>query len=83
MTNFPGSQHLIKGAIVGIDKFNWLASVILFQYNPDARSRASCRRRRRIGGRRMSVGKFTCVLERYWRQVMVTLREANREVNGS
>jgi hypothetical protein len=34
MTTFPGSPKLFKGAIVGIDVFNPLASVIIFQYNP-------------------------------------------------
>lgn len=39
MTTFPGSPRLIKGAIVGIDIFNPLASVIVFQYNPDTLTR--------------------------------------------
>jgi hypothetical protein len=39
MTTFPGSPRLLKGAIVGIDEFNPLASVILFQYNPDTLTR--------------------------------------------
>ena len=34
MTTFPGSPRLVKGAIVGLDPFNPLASVIVFQYNP-------------------------------------------------
>jgi hypothetical protein len=34
MTTFPGSPRLHKGAIVGIDPLNPLASVIVFQYNP-------------------------------------------------
>lgn len=39
MTTFPGSPRLIKGAIVGFDLFNPLASVIIFQYNPDTLTR--------------------------------------------
>ena len=39
MTTFPGSPRLIKGAIVGIDPFNPLASVVVFQYNPDTLTR--------------------------------------------
>jgi hypothetical protein len=39
MTTFPRSPRLIKGAILGIDAFNPLASVILFQYNPDTLTR--------------------------------------------
>src|SRR6266852_2812782 len=35
MTTFPGSPHVQKGAIIGLDPFNPLASVIIFQYNPD------------------------------------------------
>lgn len=35
MTTFPNSPRLLKGTIVGIDIFNSLASVIVFQYNPD------------------------------------------------
>jgi hypothetical protein len=40
MSSFPGSPKLMKGAIVGIDPFNPLASVIIFQYNPDTLSRS-------------------------------------------
>jgi hypothetical protein len=32
---FPGSPALIKGALVKLDLLNPLASVIVFQYNPD------------------------------------------------
>jgi hypothetical protein len=39
MTTFPNSPRLTNGAIVGIDKFNPLASVIVFQYNPDTVTR--------------------------------------------
>lgn len=39
MTTFPGSPQPIKGAIVGIDPLNPLASVIVFQYNPDTLTR--------------------------------------------
>ena len=39
MTTFPRSPRLLKGDIVGIDIFNPLASVILFQYNPDTLTR--------------------------------------------
>lgn len=39
MTTFPGSSQATKGAIIGIDPFNPLASVIIFQYNPDMLSR--------------------------------------------
>jgi hypothetical protein len=34
MSSFPGSPRLVKGAIVGVDPFNPLASVVVFQYNP-------------------------------------------------
>jgi hypothetical protein len=39
MTTFPGSPKPLKGAIVGIDLPNPLASVIIFQYNPDTLTR--------------------------------------------
>jgi len=39
MSTFPGSPRLFKGAIIGADKFNPLASVIVFQYNPDTMTR--------------------------------------------
>jgi hypothetical protein len=39
MTSFPNSPRLIKGAIVGVDPFNPLASVVVFQYNPDTMTR--------------------------------------------
>lgn len=40
MTTFSGSQKLLKGAIVGLDLFNPLSSVAIFQYNPDQLSRS-------------------------------------------
>jgi len=39
MTTFPGSPRLLKGAIIGLDPVNPLASVIIFQYNPDTLTR--------------------------------------------
>ncbi|MGH8763142.1 MAG: hypothetical protein ACREUR_07900 [Nitrosospira sp.] len=39
MTTFPGSPRLVKGAIVGLDPVNPLASVVVFQYNPDTMTR--------------------------------------------
>jgi hypothetical protein len=39
VTSFPGSPRVLKGAIVGIDPFNPLASIIVFQYNPETVSR--------------------------------------------
>ena len=39
MTTFPGSPRLIKGAIIGLDPINPLASVVVFQYNPDTMTR--------------------------------------------
>ena len=39
MTSFPGSPRLLKGALVGLDILNPLASVIVFQYNPDTMTR--------------------------------------------
>jgi hypothetical protein len=40
MTDFPGSPKVQKGAIVGIDPFNPLASVVVFQYNPEQLTRS-------------------------------------------
>ena len=39
MTTFPGSPRLVKGAIIGLDPTNPLASVVVFQYNPDTMTR--------------------------------------------
>jgi hypothetical protein len=39
MSTFPGSPRLLKGAILGLDPINPLASVIIFQYNPDTLTR--------------------------------------------
>jgi hypothetical protein len=36
---FPGSPKVLRGAIVGVDPLNPLASVIIFQYNPETLSR--------------------------------------------
>ncbi len=39
MSSFPRSPRLIKGALVGMDPMNPLASVVVFQYNPDTMTR--------------------------------------------
>ena len=39
MTSFPGSPRLLKGAIIGYDPANPLASIVVFQYNPDSLTR--------------------------------------------
>src|SRR6266545_4284225 len=39
-SSFPQSApKVMKGAIVGIDPFNPLASIVVFQYNPDTLTR--------------------------------------------
>jgi hypothetical protein len=40
MTEFPRSPKVLKGAIVGVDIFNPLASVVVFQYNPEQLTRS-------------------------------------------
>lgn len=40
MTTFPGSPRTLKGAIAAIDPFNPVASVIVFQYNPESLTRS-------------------------------------------
>lgn len=39
MTSFPGSPPTRKGAIVGLDIFNPVASITVFQYNPQTVTR--------------------------------------------
>lgn len=39
MTAPPISPRLLKGALIGVDIFNPLASVVVFQYNPDTMTR--------------------------------------------
>jgi hypothetical protein len=39
MSSLSGFPRLIKGALVGLDPFNPLASVVVFQYNPDTMTR--------------------------------------------
>lgn len=39
MSGFSGSPRLIKGAIIGLDPLNPVASVVVFQYNPDTMTR--------------------------------------------
>lgn len=40
MTSFSNSPKVLKGAIVGFDLFNPLASIAVFQYNPDTVTRS-------------------------------------------
>src|SRR5690606_19619089 len=37
---FPRTPKILKGAIIGIDIFNPIASVVVFQYNPEQLSRS-------------------------------------------
>ena len=39
MSSTPISPRLLKGALIGVDLFNPLASVVVFQYNPDTMTR--------------------------------------------
>lgn len=39
MTGFPRSPLVQKGALIGLDPFNPVASVIIFQYNPEKLTR--------------------------------------------
>jgi hypothetical protein len=39
VSSFPGSPRVTKGAIVGLDLFNPVASIVMFQYNPDTVTR--------------------------------------------
>ena len=40
MTGLSTSPRLLKGAIVGVDPVNPLASVVVFQYNPETLERS-------------------------------------------
>lgn len=53
MTTPPIAPRLLKGAIIGMDIYNPLASVAVFQYNPDTISRKLTARtpRRELGAR--------------------------------
>lgn len=39
MSTFPESPRLLKGALIGMDPMNPLASLVVFQYNPDTMTR--------------------------------------------
>jgi hypothetical protein len=41
MSTFPGSPQVMKGTIIGLDLVNPLASVIIFQCNPDTLTRSA------------------------------------------
>ena len=52
MTTFPRSPRVLQGAIVALDPFNSLASVIVFQYNPERLSRSLTPQTAGTGGER-------------------------------
>lgn len=52
MTGLSSSPRLIKGALVGVDPLNPLASVVVFQYNPDTMTRRLEARTAGEGGER-------------------------------
>lgn len=58
MSSFPGSPRVVKGAIVGIDILNPLASVIVFQYNPDTMTRTLQAQTMGDGGARSEVTRL-------------------------
>jgi len=59
MTTFPGAPKLTKGAIIGFDLANPLASVILFQYNPKTMTRRIEGRLQQQEGARTEVTRLT------------------------
>jgi hypothetical protein len=50
VTGFPGSPRAVRGALIGLDPANPLASVVVFQYNPDEMSRTLQARAATNGG---------------------------------
>ena len=50
MSSFPNSPRLQKGALIGLDLINPLASIINFQYNPETLSRTLRARTTPAGG---------------------------------
>jgi hypothetical protein len=58
MTHFPRSPRVRKGAIVAVDLFNPLASVVVFQYNPATLSRTLTAQMSGEGGARSEVQRF-------------------------
>jgi hypothetical protein len=59
MSSFPGSPRLLNGAIIGLDPVNPLASVVVFQYNPDTMTRRLETRVVRSEGDRGEVFRLT------------------------
>ena len=58
MSSFPRSPRVLKGALVGIDIFNPLASVIVFQYNPDTMTRTLQAQSASEGGARSEITRL-------------------------
>jgi hypothetical protein len=56
--SFPGSPRVIKGAIIGMDIFNPLASIVVFQYNPDTVTRTLQAQTAGEGGARSEVTRL-------------------------
>lgn len=56
--SFPGSPRIVKGALVGIDIFSPLPSVVLFQYNPDTVTRTLQAQTAGEGGARSEVTRL-------------------------
>jgi hypothetical protein len=58
MTTFPGSPRVVKGAVIGLDLFNPLASIVVFQYNPDTVTRTLQAQAAGEGGARSEVTRL-------------------------
>jgi hypothetical protein len=56
--SFPGSPRIIKGALVGIDIFRPIPSVVVFQYNPETVTRTLQAQTAGEGGARSEVTRL-------------------------
>lgn len=56
--SFPGSPRIVKGALVGIDIFSPVPSVVLFQYNPESVTRTLQAQTAGEGGSRSEVTRL-------------------------
>jgi hypothetical protein len=57
VTTFPNSPRLLKGALVGLDPANPLASIIVFQYNPETVTRTLTPQAAGAGGGQTAPGE--------------------------
>lgn len=82
MIGFPRSPRIQKGALIGLDAFNPLASVVVFQYNPETLTRTLTARAAGGDGSQGDALRLTAPPTEAFTQVKIELDAADQLERG-